>query len=81
MVESVCFESKCTYVPGFESLFARNKISKMPIKKYKPITPSQRGLNLIDRNSLSNDKPVKSLTKGLNKKGRPQQPRKKITLV
>ena len=41
----------------------------MPIKKYKPITPSQRGLSLIDRNDLSNHKPVKSLTKGLNKKG------------
>ena len=41
----------------------------MPIKKYKPITPSQRGLNLIDKSNLSNDKPVKSLTKGLNKKG------------
>ena len=41
----------------------------MPIKKYRPITPSQRGLSLIDRTSLSNDKPVKSLTKGLTKKG------------
>ena len=40
----------------------------MPIKKYRPITPSQRGLSLIDRTSLSNDKPVKSLTKGLTKK-------------
>ena len=45
------------------------KFQKMPIKKYKPITPSQRGLNLIDKSNLSNDKPVKSLTKGLNKKG------------
>jgi large subunit ribosomal protein L2 len=41
----------------------------MPIKKYKPITPSHRGLSLIDRKDLSNDKPIKSLTKGLNKKG------------
>ena len=41
----------------------------MPIKKYKPITPSQRGLSLIDRKILSKDKPVKTLTVGLTKKG------------
>ena len=41
----------------------------MPIKKYKPTTPSQRHLNLIDRSELSKKKPVKSLTVGLTKSG------------
>jgi len=41
----------------------------MPIKKYKPVTPSQRHLNLIDRSHLSKEKPIKSLTVGLKKTG------------
>lgn len=69
MVESVCFESKCTNVPGVRIPLCPQYNLEMPIKKYKPITPSQRGLSLIDRNELSKTKPVKSLTKGLSKKG------------
>ncbi len=41
----------------------------MPLKQYKPITPSQRQLVLIDRSSLYKGKPVKALTEGLNKSG------------
>ncbi len=41
----------------------------MPIKTYKPTTPSQRHLNLIERSGLSKEKPVKNLTVGLTKSG------------
>ena len=41
----------------------------MALKKYKPITSSQRGLVLVDRSDLWKGKPVKKLTKGLTKKG------------
>jgi large subunit ribosomal protein L2 len=41
----------------------------MALKKYKPTTPSQRGLVLIDRSELYKGKPVKSLTEGLTKSG------------
>ena len=38
-------------------------------KKRKPTSPSQRHLYLIDRTSLSKDKPIARKTKGLTKKG------------
>ena len=41
----------------------------MALKKYKPNTPSQRGLVLVDRSELYKGKPVKALTEGLNKSG------------
>ncbi len=41
----------------------------MALKKYKPTTPGQRGLVLIDRSDLWKGKPEKSLTVGLNKNG------------
>ena len=41
----------------------------MSLKQYKPNTPSQRGLVLIDRAELWKGKPVKALTEGLNKSG------------
>ena len=41
----------------------------MALKQYKPITPGQRGLVLIDRSGLYKGKPVKKLTKGLTKSG------------
>ncbi len=41
----------------------------MALKKYNPITPAQRGLVLIDRNSLYKGKPIKKLTTGLSKTG------------
>ena len=41
----------------------------MALKQYKPITPGQRGLVLIDRSELFKGKPVKKLTKGLTKSG------------
>ena len=41
----------------------------MALKQYKPITPGQRGLVLIDRSELFKGKPVKKLTKGLAKSG------------
>ena len=40
----------------------------MALKQYKPITPGQRGLVLIDRSELFKGKPVKKLTKGLTKR-------------
>lgn len=40
----------------------------MALKSYKPTTPGQRGLVLIDRSELWKGRPVKSLTKGLGKK-------------
>ena len=41
----------------------------MALKTYKPTTPGQRGLVLIDRSELWKGRPVKSLTEGLTGKG------------
>ncbi|MET0381092.1 MAG: 50S ribosomal protein L2 [Methyloceanibacter sp.] len=41
----------------------------MALKTYKPTTPSQRQLVLIDRSNLWKGKPVKVLTEGLTKTG------------
>ena len=41
----------------------------MALKQYKPNTPSQRGLVLVDRSELYKGKPVKALTEGLSSKG------------
>ena len=41
----------------------------MPLKTYKPTTPGQRGLVLVDHRHLHRGKPVKGLTEGLNKTG------------
>ena len=41
----------------------------MALKSYKPTTPSQRGLVLIDRSSLHKGDPIKALTEGLTKSG------------
>ena len=41
----------------------------MALKKYKPDTPGQRGLVLVDRSQLWKGGPIKSLTEGLRKKG------------
>ncbi|MCJ9429296.1 50S ribosomal protein L2 [Kordiimonas marina] len=41
----------------------------MALKQYKPVTPSQRGLVLVDRSGLHKGKPVKKLTEGLTKSG------------
>src|SRR5690554_4870881 len=41
----------------------------MALKSYKPTTPGQRGLVLIDRSELWKGRPVKALTEGLSKSG------------
>jgi large subunit ribosomal protein L2 len=41
----------------------------MALKTYKPVTPGQRGLVLIDRSDLWKGRPVKTLTEGLSKSG------------
>ena len=41
----------------------------MPLKSYKPTTPGQRDLVLVDRSELWSGRPEKSLSFGLNKKG------------
>ena len=41
----------------------------MALKKYKPTTPSQRSLVLIDRSELYKGKPVKTLTEGKHSTG------------
>ena len=41
----------------------------MALKSYKPTTPGQRGLVLIDRSALWKGRPVKALTEGLTKTG------------
>jgi large subunit ribosomal protein L2 len=41
----------------------------MALKQYKPSTPGQRGLVLVDRSDLHKGKPVKALTEGLTKSG------------
>ncbi|MSU91645.1 50S ribosomal protein L2 [Rhodobacteraceae bacterium 2CG4] len=40
----------------------------MALKSYKPTSPGQRGLVLIDRSELWKGRPVKTLTEGLSKK-------------
>jgi large subunit ribosomal protein L2 len=41
----------------------------MALKNFKPSTPSQRQLVLVDRSNLWKGKPVKTLTEGLSKSG------------
>jgi large subunit ribosomal protein L2 len=41
----------------------------MALKTYKPTTPSQRELVLVDRSALWKGKPVKALTEGVRSKG------------
>jgi large subunit ribosomal protein L2 len=41
----------------------------MALKNFKPTTPSQRALILVDKSELWKGKPVKNLTEGLNSKG------------
>jgi large subunit ribosomal protein L2 len=41
----------------------------MALKHFKPTTPGQRSLVLVDRSGLYKGKPVKSLTEGLRKSG------------
>ena len=41
----------------------------MALKKYKPVTPSQRGLVRVDQGSLWKGRPLKKLTVGLKKTG------------
>jgi large subunit ribosomal protein L2 len=41
----------------------------MALKKYNPVTPSQRQLVIVDRSGLHKGKPVKALTVGLTSKG------------
>ncbi len=41
----------------------------MALKKYKPTTPSQRHLVIVDRSSLYTGKPVKTLVEGQNSTG------------
>ena len=41
----------------------------MALKKFKPTTPSQRQLVIVDRSGLHKGKPVKGLTEGLTQKG------------
>ena len=41
----------------------------MALKQYKPNTPGQRGLVLVDKSDLFKGKPIKKLTVGLTKSG------------
>ena len=41
----------------------------MALKQYKPSSPGQRGLILVDKSALWSGKPVKKLTEGLTKSG------------
>tara|TARA_B100002052_G_scaffold285627_1_gene298650 strand:- start:256 stop:1095 length:840 start_codon:yes stop_codon:yes gene_type:complete len=41
----------------------------MPLKSYKPTTPGQRDLVLVDRSELWSGRPEKALSFGINKKG------------
>ncbi len=41
----------------------------MALKHYKPTSPAQRGLVLVDRSALYKGKPIKALTEGLSKSG------------
>ncbi|GAB5449487.1 MAG: 50S ribosomal protein L2 [Gymnodinialimonas sp.] len=49
--------------------YSKRKTVNMALKSYKPTTPGQRGLVLIDRSELWKGRPVKTLTQGLTKKG------------
>src|SRR5690606_35768838 len=48
---------------------SKRKTESMALKSYKPTTPGQRGLVLIDRSELWKGRPVKALTEGLSKHG------------
>ena len=41
----------------------------MALKTYKPTSPGQRGLVLVDKSHLSNERTIKSLTEGLTSSG------------
>ncbi|MBT4696367.1 MAG: 50S ribosomal protein L2, partial [Alphaproteobacteria bacterium] len=41
----------------------------MALKTYKPTSPGQRGLVLVDKSHLSKERPIKSLTEGLTSSG------------
>ena len=41
----------------------------MALKNFKPTTPSQRALVLVDKSELWKGKPVKNLTEGMHSKG------------
>ena len=41
----------------------------MALKTYKPTSPGQRGLVLVDKSHLSSERPIKSLTEGLTSSG------------
>ena len=41
----------------------------MALKKYKPVTPGQRQLVIVDRSPLYKGKPVKALTEGKHSTG------------
>ena len=41
----------------------------MALKNFKPVTSAQRGLVLVGNSLLFKGKPLKKLTKGLNKSG------------
>src|SRR5262245_48720906 len=41
----------------------------MALKTYKPVTPSQRQLVIVDRSALYKGKPVKALTEGKSSSG------------
>ena len=41
----------------------------MPLRKYNPTTPGQRGLVTVDRSALHRGKPVKKLTEGIGRSG------------
>ena len=40
----------------------------MALKSYKPTSPGQRGLVLVDKSDLWKGRPEKTLTRGLNEK-------------
>ena len=51
----------------------------MALKKFKPTTPGQRQLVLVDRSELHKGKPVKGLTEGLtSKRGRTTRAKEKV---
>ncbi len=41
----------------------------MPVKKFRPLTPSQRFRTVLERTGLSKEGPEKSLLEPLNKSG------------
>ncbi|MEI4578734.1 50S ribosomal protein L2, partial [Klebsiella pneumoniae] len=46
----------------------------MALKTFKPTTPSQRGLVLVDRSTLCTGKRVKELTEGVKNSGGRKNP-------